>query len=131
MIRRLFRRARPSTGVGTAPRLVCLPVHDLLAPALDGLAAVYAADPDTVGAVLRQHASRVLDADLCAVDEDAAGWQRAVCAEQAQATRAALLGLAGHPARLDLLMTPAAAEQLAADLTHAATLARRTNGDTA
>lgn len=131
MIRRLFRRARPNSGVGTAPgRLVCLPTHDLLAPALDAIAEVYAADPETVGGVLRTHAACVLDLDLCAVAEDAPDWERAVAAEGADATRAALLRLAGRPPRLDLLMTPAAADQLAADLTHAADLARRQmNGD--
>jgi hypothetical protein len=133
VIRRLFRRARPRTGAGTAPaRLVTLPVHDVLAPALDALAEVYAADPATVGAVLRRHAAAALALDLCAVDDAAAEWQRAMAAEQAAATRAALLRLAGQPARLDLLMSPDAADALAADLTRTAAEARRhPNGETA
>lgn len=132
MIRRLFRRARPLAGAGTAPRLVRLPTGDLFAPALDALAEVYASDPETAGAVLRQHAAAALALDLCAVDEDAAEWQRAMAAERADATRGALLRLAGKPARLDLLMTPDAADTLAANLTHAAAAARRhPNGETA
>ncbi|MBP0456221.1 hypothetical protein [Streptomyces montanisoli] len=83
---------------------------------LDELALAYAADPDTLGRLLASHAARVLRLDVAAVDEDATGAERAMCAAEANGTREALLAEIA-PARDDeqplAVVIPLAASPLA------------------
>lgn len=81
---------RPTlTADGTAVRL---PIRDqITAPLLDDLATAYAADPDTVGRLLAEHAAAVAALDHAAHAPDAPDHVRATRAAEADGTRDALL----------------------------------------
>ncbi|MEU8805019.1 hypothetical protein [Streptomyces anthocyanicus] len=111
---------RPTlTADGTAVRL---PIRDFItAPLLDALAVAYAEDPEQLGRLLTQHAARVIALDLAAVDTDAAEYERAIRAAEADGTRDALLEELPIEQQLDPQYGPDAAIALAARITqHAA-----------
>ncbi|MFK0069720.1 hypothetical protein [Streptomyces sp. NPDC091046] len=111
---------RPTlTADGTAVRL---PIRDAItAPLLDALAVAYAEDPQQLGPLLIEHAARVIALDLAAVDDDAADYERAVRAAEADGTRDALLEELPIEQQLDPQYGPDAAIALATRITqHAA-----------
>ncbi|MBZ6258162.1 hypothetical protein KVH22_21840 [Streptomyces olivaceus] len=111
---------RPTlTADGTAVRL---PIRDAItAPLLDALAVAYAEDPQQLGPLLIRHAARVIALDLAAVDEDAAEYERAIRAAEADGTRDALLDELPVEQQMDPQYGPDAAIALATRITqHAA-----------
>ncbi|MFF8095718.1 hypothetical protein [Streptomyces sp. NPDC016675] len=111
---------RPTlTADGTAVRL---PIRDAItAPLLDDLAVAYTADPATVGALLTAHGAAVVRKDLADCDTDAAEYERAIRAAEADGTREALLDELPIEHQLDPQYPPDAAIALATRITrHAA-----------
>lgn len=85
---------------------VRIPIADRVAPVLDELAVAFADDPDTVAALLRAHAARVVRLDLATTDADATDYGRAVAAAEADGTREALTEQLPSADRLDDVLTP-------------------------
>lgn len=110
----------------TDGRMVRLPLADHAAPLLDELALAYAQDPDTVVRLLTAHATRVTALDYIACSEDAAEYERAIRAAQADTTREALLGECPSAPTLDPLLGPDDAVTLGTRLTRQAAHIRNT-----
>lgn len=116
---------RPTlTADGTAVRL---PVTLAVSPLLDELALAYADDPDLFGRLLAKHAASVVALDHVVVSDDAADWERAVRAAEADGSRDALLDRLESAERLDDLLDADDAIALATSLTkQAAAIRHRT-----
>ncbi|WP_031010706.1 hypothetical protein [Streptomyces sp. NRRL F-5727] len=116
---------RPTlTADGTAVRL---PVTLAASPLLDELALAYAEDPDLFGRLLTVHAANVVSLDHVVVSDDAADWERAVRAAEADGSRDALLDRLEAAERLDDLLDADDAIALATSLTkQAAAIRHRT-----
>ncbi|MFG3037810.1 hypothetical protein ACGFYZ_12960 [Streptomyces sp. NPDC048330] len=115
---------RPTlTADGTAVRL---PVTLAVSPLLDEFAVAYAEDPDLLGRLLAKHAASVVALDHVVVSDDAADWERAMRAAEADGSRDALLAPLEAAERLDELLGPDDAIALATSLTkHAAYIRHR------
>lgn len=112
--------------LSTDGRMVRLPLTDHAAPLLDELALAYAQDPDAVGRLLAAHAASVTALDYIACSEDAAEYERAMRAAQADATREALLDECPSATTLDPLLGPDDAVTLGTRLTRQAAHIRNT-----
>lgn len=114
---------RPTlTADGTAVRL---PIRDqITAPLLDDLATAYAADPDTVGRLLAEHAAAVAALDHAAHAVDAPDHVRAMRAAEADGTRDALLAELPEAHHADPEYGPDAAISLATRITRLAAYIR-------
>nr|WP_202437986.1 hypothetical protein [Streptomyces sp. SID5910] len=99
-----------------------MPIRDAItAPLLDALAVAYIDDADVLGQLLTAHGTAVIAKDMTEVDDDAAEYDRAIRAAEADSTREALLDELPIEHQLDPQYGPDAAIALATRITqHAA-----------
>lgn len=93
---------------------------------LDELAAAYARNPDTLAALLAEHADALDALDHAQANPDATDYGRAMRAAEADGTRDALYGELPSPAVLDHILTPDEAITLGTRLTRRAAYIRHT-----
>lgn len=111
------------TADGTAVRL---PLAERVASLLDDLAIAYTEEPERLGRLLTDHATRVLAADFAECSDDATDYGRAVRHAEADGTREALLDELPAENRFDPQYDPDAAISLAGRITRCAAHIRHT-----
>ncbi|MBI0300718.1 hypothetical protein JBE04_41275 [Streptomyces sp. PRKS01-29] len=101
-------------------RAVRLPIAARAESILDDLALAYAEDPDTLGALLAQHAENVRALDHAIYGHDVPEYERAMRAAAADGSREALVDEVPLAADLDDLLDPDTAISLAGRITRLA-----------